>query len=245
MNLLLTSPRPGRFSRLAAGLGMHPPAWVDDSPPDPPPFNGVFVRPDGVAIVVGAQGAVFLRPPDGAWRRWPTPEGTEVFSFHAVVATRAPWLVGGRLSLGRGGVVVTAAPAPHLELTPPPPLPDAAVPDLGPPIDLGVDAASPDASDGAAPEGGADLGVVDARPPDIRPDLDLTGRGEICPPACPDGLDCWSFAGIGFAFRCSLECQDVAECAGYADPCCGIPGPNVLVRVCGERPWYRPGDCPE
>ncbi len=217
-------------------------AWVDVSPRDTPPLSGIYVREDGVAIAVG-RGAILTRAPDDtSWRREALEPGLERYGFHAVHAARTPWIVGGRLELGRDGVILTRAPAPDPALGPAPPLPDAAVPDAAIPIDAGrVDVAFEDAviEDAVAVDGPPVDAVVQA------PDAAREGVGEPCEGVpCQGNLQCWSFAGIEFALHCTYQCTDVSQCgAPFADPCCGIPGPNVLVRVCGDHPWFRPGDC--
>lgn len=228
--------------RVGVALRWSGAAWVDVSPPDAPPLSGVYVRADGVVLAVG-RGAVFSRAgDDSVWHREPLDPGLERFGFHAVHAARKPWIVGGRLELGRDGVILTPAPAPVPALGPPPPLPDAAVPDAATPIDGGVVDAGPrdaDVDDATV----ADVPPVDAfvQPPDAA----RQGVGDPCDGVpCQGNLQCWSFAGIAFALHCTYQCTEVAQCgAPFAEPCCGIPGPNVLVRVCGDHHWFRPGDC--
>ncbi len=214
-------------------------AWIDESPPDAPALSGVYVRPGGVAVAVG-QGAVFTRTGDDPWVSVPLDERAIPHGFHAVYAEGAPWIVGGRLELGRGGVVLSRSPALREELGPPPPLPDAGVPDAAPVLDARpVDAARDVQPTDAAPPP-PDAAAPDAAPPE----MGIEGFADDCfDEPCTPPLSCWGFAGEGLPFRCSFICQDASECPGLEDPCCGIPGPNVLVRLCGERAWFRPADC--
>ena len=83
--------------------------FVDDGAPAGPPLNGVFVRPDGSALVTGARGVILERAATGAWRRLrpPTPDTIGDRTLHAVWAGATTWAVGGDLTALREGIIAT------------------------------------------------------------------------------------------------------------------------------------------
>ena len=194
--------------------------WVDDgAPAGQPPFNGVYVRPDGTAIVSGQRGRVIERSLDGSWRRVDVPLGAPGDTLHAVWAEQSTWLVGGDFFGDAGGWILTdAQPTPQVEGAPPP-VPDAGVeagmldarlPDIGvvdamiadaapvdaAPMDAGLDAA-PDAHPvDALPDAALDAGV-DAR-------IAVCGDGRVdAPETCDDGNQ---QIGDGCDATCAFEC---------------------------------------
>lgn len=87
--------------------------WVEEPLPglDGHPLNGVYVRPDGSAIAVGAGGAVIARDAAG---RWGPPAldvlgAGDLYTLHAVWAPGLAWAVGGAIPRGRTGIVLREA----------------------------------------------------------------------------------------------------------------------------------------
>ena len=181
--------------------------WVDDEPPDGnAPFNGVFVRPDGSAIVTGQRDLVFERSAAGEWHRIVVPRSDRQNTLHAVWAEDDIWVVGGDFSGGGGGRVLTSRVAPRVEGGVPASLdgsvPDMRLPDMRPP-----DMAIPDQ---AIP----DVGIPDVAMPDIsQPDqgMPVCGDGVVHPSeACDDGN---TQVGDGCDAQCEWECGN-----GQLDP---------------------------
>lgn len=89
--------------------------WRDVAPAGAPNLNGVFVRADGFVTAVGERGAVLLGDPAGRWHRL-APAAADAIgarTLHAVY--EAPegtiWSVGGDLTAGTNGLIVTTRPA--------------------------------------------------------------------------------------------------------------------------------------
>ncbi len=142
---------------------------------------------------------------------------------------------------------------------------DAQVPDA-----MDTDAVVPDAVvlDGVVPDARVVDAAPDGPPPDgptpdgpvpdaARADAELPGPGEQCKvPSCEDGvcevtcsgdLECWKvFLAIDEAIICTELCLDGPEdCEGYGpDPCCFVPGPQLLEPYCVPRAIMAEG-CPE
>jgi hypothetical protein len=90
--------------------------WVDRTPPMLPQMNGVWVRPDGRALAVGNDGALWARGADGTWAESPDPPITEL-AYHAafVDPEGGEWAVGGRIiapPFERGLLVHRGEPVP-------------------------------------------------------------------------------------------------------------------------------------
>jgi hypothetical protein len=235
--------------------------WVDDAPPTSAPFNGVWVRDDGSAVVTGADGTILERSAAGAWSRVRV-EGLAAMTLHAVSAAGDLWAVGGDLGAGAPGVVVTdRRPLPALEIGPPPPA-DAGVADAGP-----ADAEAPDAApvDGGAPDGHrpdpdaspadgapadtgpADAGPADAQgrdaaPPDMAPpDMappDMAVPEDVGPPVpgpgelCPTGACREGLVCMPIAWD-GWQGRCIAPCADASE--CGAYGPGACCAPPGPQ----------
>jgi hypothetical protein len=225
--------------------------WVDDAPPEGPPLNGVFVRPDGTALASGANGVLLERDVGGTWRRVRLPEA-QPYTLHAVFSNGSDWTVGGDLTSGVGGfIATTASMAPVFDgrtspqdagMNPdalPPvdaaPVPaDAAVPpaDVAPPRDV-----PPSPGDGAPPDAGpVDAGPVDAAPPVDGPqvvDAALPPVPDAAPPI-PDAAPVPDAAPLpGPAASCELSqflCQPGLDCYDVFAP--NVPRVTLCLRPC-------------
>lgn len=200
--------------------------WIDDgAPAGQPPFNGVYVRPDGTAIVSGQRGRVIERGVDGGWTPVDVPPGAAGDTLHAVWAEGATWLVGGDFFGDAGGWILTdEQPPPRIEGEPPPPdagivdagivdasIVDAAIADSRV-IDLGLPDAMPDVAVDAAIDANVDAMPIDAgldAQPDAR--VAVCGDGMLdAPEACDDGN---LRIGDGCDATCAFECGN-----GRLDP---------------------------
>jgi hypothetical protein len=123
-------------------------AWVDDGAPAVPALNGVFVRPDGSALMSGTNGTLLLRNTDGTYSSLAR-AALQPYTLHAVFSAANDWAVGGDLARGDVGIVSTnRAPlplAPSRGPVAPPTHADSGTPDAAPvPGDAHVaDAAAP------------------------------------------------------------------------------------------------------
>jgi hypothetical protein len=89
--------------------------WLPDELEGAAPLNGVFVRPDGTALAVGGRGAILARGAAGGWSRG-TIAGAESRTLHALWVGDHIWAVGGDLTAGTDGLIVTDRdPPPSLE----------------------------------------------------------------------------------------------------------------------------------
>lgn len=243
-------------------------AWAAEALPERTPgLNGVYVRADGTALASGVNGVLLERAVDGTWSDHAGHARGGRDTLHAVWAPDDVWAVGGDLLRVTHGLVLTSrAPTPTLDLA------EVAAPDGGPPdaaTDVGPDAALPDAvvadarpdvpapdvmdTDAVVP----DARLVDAEPdgpppdgptPDMpTPDAGPPGRGEACEETCSGDLECWKvFLAIDEAVICTEPClEGPGECVGYGpDPCCFVPGPQLLEPYCVPRAIMA-GGCPE
>lgn len=246
-------------------------AWVDDSPRGDGTLNGVHVLDDGRAIAVGANGAIHWRASGGGWQMALDPPGGGFGErgIHAVWAGTDIWAVGGDLRRAeRGLIATTRRPVPVWVSDPP----DAgAVADALPSDALPSDAAASDAA--ASDSVVLDVSVPDVRVPDVSvpdasvadvsvpdaaildtgvPDMGASdahvpGPGEPCPQfVCDNGLICLEmrFVESGL-FVCTRLCNTALQCGAFGvDPCCTIPGPQLLDRYCMPRDIYADGECP-
>jgi hypothetical protein len=162
--------------------------WVEDGAPDGlPPLNGVFVHPDGEALVTGARGVVARRALDGTWTRLDVARdgGFETDTLHALSIGADIWAVGGDFATAASGTIVTdRRPLPPVDLAPVAP-PDAGV---GPDPDAALDARiGPDLAFDAGSDAMLDAmqdALVDALP-DAMPDARCHCRCHCrCPARC-------------------------------------------------------------
>jgi hypothetical protein len=95
--------------------------WRDVAPAGTPNLNGVFVRPDGLVTVVGERGAVLLGDRAGRWHRLDliAADAIGARTLHAVYQSPdgTTWAVGGDLTAGTDGLILTTRPTdPPLEM---------------------------------------------------------------------------------------------------------------------------------
>lgn len=110
----------GRVLRYDDGL------WVDETPPQAPPLNGVYVREDGRALLGGGNGTLLERSPEGVYQTIRV-RGALPFTFHATLFGVDAWAVGGDLSTAtQGAIATTRRPAPGIEFS------DVSKPDVAP-----------------------------------------------------------------------------------------------------------------
>ena len=88
--------------------------WRQEPLPVTLSLNGVFVRPDGTAVACGERGVLLVRDVDGRW----SPVGQEAIdavghrTLHAVWGDEVLWVVGGDLSRGTDGVILSSLRSP-------------------------------------------------------------------------------------------------------------------------------------
>jgi len=100
----------GGFSN-AAVVHFDGTAWTDESPPPAaiaPAFNGVFASDAHGTVACGVRGSIWWHGDTHEWTKDPRPAGTQR-DFHAcwIDETGEPWAVGGDLTGGTEGAVIT------------------------------------------------------------------------------------------------------------------------------------------